>query len=45
MLRALVEFRIRGIKTNIPFLATLLTHPVFIEGKVWTQFIDSVSCS
>jgi pyruvate carboxylase len=32
VLRALVEFRIRGVKTNIPFLATLLTHPVFIQG-------------
>jgi pyruvate carboxylase len=31
MLRALVEFRIRGVKTNIPFLASLLTHPTFIE--------------
>lgn len=40
MLRALVEFRIRGVKTNIPFLASLLTHPVFIEGTCWTTFID-----
>lgn len=40
MLRALVEFRIRGVKTNIPFLASLLTHPTFIEGKTWTTFID-----
>ncbi|KAI9739565.1 MAG: pyruvate carboxylase [Cirrosporium novae-zelandiae] len=40
MLRALVEFRIRGVKTNIPFLASLLTHPVFIEGNCWTTFID-----
>jgi pyruvate carboxylase len=40
MLRALVEFRIRGVKTNIPFLASLLTHHTFIEGNCWTTFID-----
>lgn len=40
MLRALVEFRIRGVKTNIPFLTSLLTHPTFINGKCWTTFID-----
>ena len=39
-LRALVEFRIRGVKTNIPFLASLLTHPTFIAGTCWTTFID-----
>lgn len=40
MLRALVEFRIRGVKTNIPFLLALLTHEVFIHGTYWTTFID-----
>ncbi|PGH32903.1 pyruvate carboxylase [[Emmonsia] crescens] len=40
MLRALVEFRIRGVKTNIPFLASVLTHPTFIDGNCWTTFID-----
>ncbi|KAI9809526.1 MAG: pyruvate carboxylase [Phylliscum demangeonii] len=40
MLRALVEFRVRGVKTNIPFLASLLTHPTFISGNCWTTFID-----
>ena len=40
MLRALVEFRIRGVKTNIPFLASLLTHPTFIASNCWTTFID-----
>ncbi|KAF8899647.1 pyruvate carboxylase [Gymnopilus junonius] len=40
MLRALVEFRIRGVKTNIPFLFRLLTHDVFVGGKTWTTFID-----
>jgi pyruvate carboxylase len=40
MIRSLVEFRIRGVKTNIPFLLALLTHPVFISGDCWTTFID-----
>lgn len=40
MLRALVEFRIRGVKTNIPFLLSLLSHPTFIDGSCWTTFID-----
>ncbi|KAL2258537.1 hypothetical protein VTK26DRAFT_8118 [Humicola hyalothermophila] len=40
-IRALIEFRIRGVKTNIQFLLTLLTHPAFIEGDVYTQFIDN----
>jgi pyruvate carboxylase len=40
MLRALVEFRIRGVKTNIPFLASLLSHPTFVDGTCWTTFID-----
>ena len=45
MLRALVEFRIRGVKTNIGFLASLLTHPTFIEGTCWTTFIDDTPVS
>lgn len=40
MLRALVEFRIRGVKTNIPFLVSVITHPTFIQGNCWTTFID-----
>jgi pyruvate carboxylase len=40
MLRALVEFRIRGVKTNIPFLLRLLTHDTFVAGNCWTTFID-----
>ncbi|EGV61481.1 pyruvate carboxylase [Yamadazyma tenuis] len=40
MLRALIEFRIRGVKTNIPFLLALLTNEVFIKGDCWTTFID-----
>ncbi|EQL00334.1 pyruvate carboxylase [Ophiocordyceps sinensis CO18] len=40
VLRALIEFRVRGVKTNIPFLVSLLTHPTFIDGNCWTTFID-----
>lgn len=40
MLRALIEFRIRGVKTNIPFLLALLTNDTFIKGDCWTTFID-----
>ncbi|ORX92180.1 pyruvate carboxylase [Basidiobolus meristosporus CBS 931.73] len=40
VIRALVEFRIRGVKTNIPFIQRLLTHESFIAGKCWTTFID-----
>ncbi|KAK9426930.1 carbamoyl-phosphate synthase L chain, ATP binding domain-containing protein [Lipomyces doorenjongii] len=39
-LRALIEFRIRGVKTNIPFLLALLTHETFVAGNCWTTFID-----
>lgn len=38
--RALREFRIRGVKTNIAFLENVVTHPVFLEGKCDTSFID-----
>src|SRR3989475_100092 len=40
MLRALREFRIRGVKTNIPFLENVLSHPTFDAGLTWTRFID-----
>ncbi|KAG9307072.1 hypothetical protein G9A89_016900 [Geosiphon pyriformis] len=40
MVRALVEFRIRGVKTNLPFLQRLLTHEIFLTGRTWTTFID-----
>ncbi|ORX49779.1 pyruvate carboxylase [Hesseltinella vesiculosa] len=40
IVRALVEFRIRGVKTNIPFLQRLLTHDTFMNGNCWTTFID-----
>ncbi|WAR18768.1 PYC-like protein [Mya arenaria] len=40
MLRTLKEFRIRGVKTNIPFLLNVLEHPQFLSGVVDTYFID-----
>ncbi|RGB33096.1 pyruvate carboxylase [Rhizophagus diaphanus] len=40
ILRALIEFRIRGVKTNLPFLQRLLTHDTFMKGGSWTTFID-----
>jgi pyruvate carboxylase len=38
--RALTEFRIRGISTNIPFLEAVLSDPDFLAGKINTSFID-----
>jgi pyruvate carboxylase len=38
--RALREFRIRGVKTNLAFLENVLTNPTFVEGKAHTTFID-----
>ncbi|HWV49724.1 MAG TPA: pyruvate carboxylase, partial [Microbacterium sp.] len=38
--RALAEFRIRGVSTNIPFLQALLEDESFIAGDVSTSFID-----
>ncbi len=40
-LRALQEFRIRGVKTNIGFLENVLQHPVFTGGKCSVTFIDN----
>ncbi len=39
--RALAEFRVRGVKTNIPFLHNVLRHPTFLSGQARTDFIDS----
>ncbi|HVY92421.1 MAG TPA: biotin carboxylase N-terminal domain-containing protein, partial [Bryobacteraceae bacterium] len=38
--RALREFRVRGVKTNIPFLENVVNHPDFRAGSVTTSFID-----
>jgi len=40
MFRTLLEFRIRGVKTNIPFLENVIRHPVFQEGKATVKFIE-----
>ncbi len=40
MERCLQEFRVRGVKTNIPFLLNLVTHPDFLSGHITTRFID-----
>ncbi|MEV5537690.1 pyruvate carboxylase [Saccharopolyspora shandongensis] len=37
--RAVAEFRIRGVSTNIPFLQAVLDDPDFAAGKVTTSFI------
>jgi len=38
--RALREFRIRGVKTNIPFLENVVNHPAFQLGEPTTSFLD-----
>ncbi|MEC5422821.1 pyruvate carboxylase [Virgibacillus sp. C22-A2] len=40
MVRNLKEFRIRGIKTNIPFLENVILHEQFLSGRYSTTFID-----
>ncbi|MEC1232302.1 ATP-binding protein, partial [Bacillus paralicheniformis] len=41
MVRNLQEFRIRGIKTNIPFLENVAKHEKFLTGQYDTSFIDT----
>ena len=38
--RAVTEFRIRGVATNIPFLQAVLDEPDFIAGRITTSFIE-----
>ncbi|RKT57096.1 pyruvate carboxylase [Saccharothrix australiensis] len=38
--RAVAEFRIRGVSTNIPFLQAVLDDEDFYEGRVTTSFIE-----
>ena len=38
--RALREFRIRGVKTNIPFVENVVNHAKFQAGEVTTSFLD-----
>jgi pyruvate carboxylase len=40
MHRALAEFRIRGVATNLRFLDSLITHPRFARGEYTTRFIE-----
>jgi len=39
--RALREFRISGVKTNIPFLTNVIEYPLFRSGKATTTLIDT----
>jgi len=39
--RTLREFRIRGVKTNIPFLENVIEHPLFCNGQATTTLIDT----
>lgn len=39
--RAVAEFRIRGVSTNIPFLQAVLADPDFTAGRVTTSFIET----
>ena len=38
--RALREFRVRGVSTNIAFVENLLKHPTFLNNQYTTKFID-----
>ena len=38
--RALSEFRVRGVSTNIPFLEAVISDPDFLDGHTSTSFID-----
>ena len=39
--RALREFRIRGVATNLTFLEAIITHPKFLDNSYTTRFIDT----
>jgi len=41
--RALREFRIRGVSTNIAFVENLLKHPTFLNNEYTTTFIDNTN--
>ncbi|NCB62323.1 MAG: pyruvate carboxylase [Clostridia bacterium] len=41
--RAVSEEHVRGVKTNIPFVTNILTHPTFCSGGCHTKFIDETS--
>ncbi len=39
--RALAEFRVRGVSTNIPFLQNVLRHPDFAQANTYTAWVDA----
>uniref|UniRef100_F1KY20 Methylcrotonoyl-CoA carboxylase subunit alpha n=1 Tax=Ascaris suum TaxID=6253 RepID=F1KY20_ASCSU len=39
MSRALQQTHIAGLSTNVPFVRTILAHPEFVKGNVYTEFI------
>jgi pyruvate carboxylase len=41
MKRCLEEFRVRGVKTNIPFLTNVVSHELFLHGTYDTSFVDT----
>jgi acetyl/propionyl-CoA carboxylase alpha subunit/acetyl-CoA carboxylase carboxyltransferase component len=41
--RALAEFRIEGVTTNLPFLAALLEHPDVVADRLTTRFLDGAA--
>lgn len=41
MSRSLSEFRIRGVKTNIPFLLKVVENKAFLDGETHTTFVDT----
>jgi acetyl-CoA carboxylase biotin carboxylase subunit len=40
MMRALAEFKVVGVATNIPYLEQILDHPDFVSGHFDTEFLD-----
>ena len=40
LIQALTNYRVEGIKTNIPMLLQIASHPVFIKGNTTTSFVD-----
>lgn len=43
LLRALSEFRIEGVKTNLSFLKKIIAHPDFLTGQIHTRWVDENS--
>ncbi|MDI3298599.1 MAG: pyruvate carboxylase [Bacillota bacterium] len=41
MHRALREFRVRGVRTNLPFLENVVRHPDFLAGRATVDFVES----